>query len=370
MRLIHCADIHLDSKMTANLDKNKAIERRAEILNTFVRMVKYARANEVQAILIAGDMFDTQTVSALTRNIVLDTINNYSDIDFYYLKGNHDRDGFIDSLETLPENLKLFGSSWKAYEVANDSSVIIAGIELSTENTSTCYGDLALDEDKINIVMMHGQEINGRPGDKAECIDIRALRGKNIDYLALGHIHSFKKIRFDGRGVYCYPGCLEGRGFDEPGEHGFVLLEIDESTGKVNRNFVPFASRELHVEEIDISECMSSMQIIDKIDERLEIRKIDSRNLMDIVLIGEPDMNCEKNVEYIRKHFEDSFYYVRVSDRTKIRLAYEDYKFDESLKGEFVRTVINDDSLTKDEKMEVLKMGLSALAGEEILICD
>ena len=42
MRIIHCADIHLDSQMTANLDKVKAKERKHEILDTFLRMIKYA----------------------------------------------------------------------------------------------------------------------------------------------------------------------------------------------------------------------------------------------------------------------------------------------------------------------------------------
>ena len=50
----------------------------------------------------------------------------------------------------------------------------------------------------------------------------------NIDYLALGHIHSYKCHKLDKRGVYCYSGCLEGRGFDECGDKGFVLLETEE----------------------------------------------------------------------------------------------------------------------------------------------
>ena len=54
-----------------------------------------------------------------------------------------------------------------------------------------------------------------------------ALKNKNIDYLALGHIHGYKEAPLDGRGKYCYPGCLEGRGFDECGKKGFVLLNIE-----------------------------------------------------------------------------------------------------------------------------------------------
>ncbi len=68
MKNIHCADLHLDSKMSANLDKESAKERKGEILHTFGRMVEYAAQNQVAAILIAGDMFDTKNISATKTN--------------------------------------------------------------------------------------------------------------------------------------------------------------------------------------------------------------------------------------------------------------------------------------------------------------
>ena len=95
MKFIHCADLHLDSKMSANLDKDKAKERKAEILHTFERMVDYAEKNNVVAILIAGDMFDTKHITATTRNAVLYQITSHPDICFYYLNGNHDNDNFL-----------------------------------------------------------------------------------------------------------------------------------------------------------------------------------------------------------------------------------------------------------------------------------
>ena len=80
MKIIHCADLHLDSKMTANLSKEQAKERKMEILRTFSRMVEYAKNNQVSVIIIAGDLFDTRTVSATARNLVRDVIIQNSDI--------------------------------------------------------------------------------------------------------------------------------------------------------------------------------------------------------------------------------------------------------------------------------------------------
>ena len=77
---------------------------------------------------------------------------------------------------------------------------------------------------------LHGQLAKYKPKDHVEVINLGELRNKSIDYLALGHVHSYEEGQLLPRGVYCYPGCLEGRGFDETGEHGFVLLDINEES--------------------------------------------------------------------------------------------------------------------------------------------
>ena len=96
MKLIHCADLHLDSKMETNLSKEKSRERKNEILITFERMVEYAKLNEVRAIIIAGDMFDKSQITQKAKKIVKNAIYSNPKIDFIYLKGNHDEAGFLD----------------------------------------------------------------------------------------------------------------------------------------------------------------------------------------------------------------------------------------------------------------------------------
>lgn len=85
MRILHCADLHLDSKLNANLDETKVRQRRNEILNGFVRMVEYAESEKIEHILIAGDLFDKNKVSATARKVVEQTLRDHPDITFYYL---------------------------------------------------------------------------------------------------------------------------------------------------------------------------------------------------------------------------------------------------------------------------------------------
>ena len=368
MKIIHCADLHLDSKMTSNLDSVRAKERKGELLNTFVRMVEYGESKNVDAILLAGDMFDTGSITALTRNTVRDAIEAHPDIDFYYLKGNHDRDSFLSSLETVPDNLKLFSDSWKSYPMNDDGSVVITALELNRDNNGICYSALVLDPSVINIVMLHGQESETKTRDKAEIIALRELKNKNIDYLALGHVHSYKEEALDARGVYCYPGCLEGRGFDETGEHGFVMLDIDPKEHKILREFVPFASRRLYEVKVDVTGTVDTAGMLQRVEKRIEQEDIDTRSLVKIVLNGAVDIEAEKDPDYIRLRFEDSFYFVKISDETEYKVDYADYAYDASLKGEYVRMIEASTDISDSDKPEVIRMGLKAIAGEDIVL--
>jgi DNA repair exonuclease SbcCD nuclease subunit len=368
MKIIHCADLHLDSKLTANLSKEKARERRAELLQTFIDMVEYAKKNNVSAVIIAGDLFDVRNISVTARNTVYSAILNHKDIDFYYLKGNHDADSFLGMLEEIPQNLKLFSENWTSYTLSENgcADVVITGAELSTKNANTIYSSLVLDNDKINIVILHGQESSYSSKDKAEVININALRNKGIDYLALGHIHSYKEEKLDNRGVFCYSGCLEGRGFDECGQCGFVLLETDSGNKKLERTFVPFAKRNLYTVNIDISGCKNSMEILNRVKSKLDMAGYGSESLLKLVLCGQVDVECEKNTDFIRKQFEDMYYFVKVYDETVFEVDYSAFALDASLKGEFIRTVLSEENLSDEKKAEVIRYGIQALAGEEM----
>ncbi len=391
MRLLHCADLHLDARMTANLDKEKARERKKELLLTFERMVEYAAGHGVDAILIAGDLFDTRNISATARHAVWDAVEGHPEIVFFYLQGNHDTDHFFSDREDLPENLRLFGGEWRTYALGS-GRVKISGLELSSENVAGAWHSLVLDPADFNVVMLHGQETGAGAKDKSEVIRLRELKNKGIDYLALGHIHSYKEGRLDARGVWCYPGCLEGRGFDECGEHGFVVLDIDEDGGGWRRTFVPFASRRLYEVEADITGCETASEMMGRIREALSGNGArdegpdagmaedgaeghagavpSRRDLVKVVLTGQVDVETETDTEYIRKRLEPDFYFVKVADETTLEVDADRFMLDESLKGEFVRTVMAAEDLSEDDRAAVIRIGLKAIAGEGVLSCD
>lgn len=367
MKLIHCADIHLNSSLSTHLDGDKQKQRRTEILHTFLRMVDYAAEHSVDGILIAGDLFDTKKVDRGTGSAVLSAITGHPEILFFYLRGNHDADGFLQSLDEIPDNLKLFGDTWRSYawEEAG-ATIVITGVESSAQNAQTLYTSLRLDSKHINLVMLHGQETPyaSRAEQDAEQIPLALLQNKGIDYLALGHIHTYRREKLDARGIYVYPGCLEGRGFDECGVHGFCLLEIDAVHHKIQDTFVPFASRRLWEASVDVSMCATGVDVLENIKETLQEMQVQTTDLVKVCLGGSLPVGAEVDTELLAMQLSQVYFYVKVVDQTMPEIDYASYAHDASLKGEFVRLVQAQADFSDAEKAKIIRTGILALAGE------
>lgn len=354
MKFIHCADLHLDARMESSLPKEKAKERRLEILRTFTRLMEEAERLKVDGVLLCGDLFDAKTISVRARNCVLNAILEHPQIIFYYLQGNHDQNSFLTDLEKMPDNLRTFGAGWTSYE---QEEVCIVGAELSEDTADGLLESLVLDKEQVNIVMLHGMVTEY---GKKDGFSLRTLRNRNIDYLALGHVHSYQKEKLDERGVWCYCGCLEGRGFDECGEKGYVLLNVED--GRVQSQFVPFAQRTLHEISVDISGLGTQEEIRRTVEAALE--PVPSEDMVKVVLTGEVSPDAEKDADWLQSWLVDYCYFLKVKDRTRLCIRPEDYRYDVSLKGEFVRLVLAS-RMSKEDKEQVLRLGIRALTGEE-----
>ena len=351
MKIIHCADIHLESPLGTHYTRDMANMRNAEMLSAFRYMLDYAVSESVRAVIIAGDMFDRELISRKTADFVYNAIASHSDIDVFYLCGNHDRDGFVSHFTKLPGNLKVFSNDKMSYFYETPfRTITIIGKESESELPR-------LEESHFNIVVMHGQV--------GEDINLRKYENRGVDYLALGHVHSYKKEKLDNRGVWCYSGSLCGRGFDECGEHGFVVLDIDEKSGRCETVFEKADNRIIYEIPIDISNLMTTTQIIEKIDIVLSDKGCTEEDFVRVVLCGSVDYTCEKDIDVILKTFESRFFAVSLKDKTGYRIDCNSFANDRSLKGEFVK-IVNEQDMSEEDKAAVIRYGIRAILGEEI----
>lgn len=346
MKFIHTADLHLDSALSSIGDKEKANRRRRELCDAFKRIADFAVSNGIDGIIVAGDLFDTKNATPSAKRQVADVIKSAKGVTFFMLSGNHDGKAFDDDfLKLLPkENVYILqnGVPFKCGEV-----VIVGfddGYDLETLPT--------FDEQSFNVVVMHGETFCTNANANA-----KKLAGKNINYLALGHIHAYSQGKIDKRGKYVYCGCPEGRGFDELGEKGFVIFDTDG-----NVDFKPFCERQCREVKVDVTGLDSYVAQFDAVKKAID--KFSSEDMFKVILTGSTEEGQKAETAAIRDKLSDLVFFAKVVDETRLKLDFEKLQKELSLRGEFFRVA---SQLKADEKdvAAILKYGFNAMDGLE-----
>ena len=330
MKIIHCSDLHLDADLRTKYDAASAAERRAELLDTFRRLCRYAREEAVSAVLICGDLFDTASPSSSAVRTVEDLIIANSDLLFFYLRGNHDERPALFRTRRGPENLCLFGDDWTTWELSEDRDqgrrICITGREPS----NAVLTSPELDPSCINIVMLHGQVREGYTAPDPESVPLSALR------------------------------------FDECGNCGFILLEIDEAQSHITPRFIPFASRRIYSVECPVTGCASDTEVYERISRVLSASPASDADLVRLALTGELEYGCSPDPALIQREWEGRYHYFEYRNYARPVVHSEDFLCDATLKGEFVRAVSAADGLDDAERTMILRCGLRALSGESL----
>lgn len=358
MKLIHTADLHLDSPLTANLVGKERVARKTELLQTFQRLVDTAEAQNVQAILIAGDFFDATQTTQKTKQYVYDIITTHPNLEFYYLCGNHDENLTAFAGVELPENLFVFSDVVTTYKIGD--YVTVTGVELNEDNYKTVYDNIALSQDLVNIVMLHGQ-VEGA-SNNYETLRLQKLKDLPISYLALGHYHKFQTGKLNNKADYCYAGCLEPRGFDEIGPKGYVLIDISEDN-KLGYEFVPFSKRTIWEIEVNMTKLETVLNQEKAVD--FATKHIAAKDWVRVVLVGDVALDTRLDLEHLQTVFADKFANFELKNKTQLKYDAEKLKANVSVEGEFVRTVLQS-AESQEMQQQIIKTGLDVLYGKEV----
>ena len=342
MKIIHCADIHLDSPLIGVSD---TALRRHELLVALMNLSEYANNNGVSAIIVAGDLFDDKFTTPQTVQSVADIVKA-SKATWFALRGNHGGSAPYDKLQQLCSEIRFFGDDWSYFNLGN---VTICGRELGNNDVEQ-WRNLSLDASRYNVLVLHGDVDD----DSYGLLDKRAIANSGAKYVALGHRHAFAEHKFGAvRG--CYSGVLEARGFDEAVDTGFV--EIDTDTDKIR--FVRQAVRSVVTKQIDVTNVTSDVALQRVIADA--IADISPRNYLNVIFCGA--VNDGLNIELVAKQsLERRFFALRIKDETTTKIDLQALAQEISLRGEFVKLAME----VKDGKLrdEIIKLGLSALNGE------
>lgn len=90
IKFIHTADIHLDIPLSSLGDNSKAECRREEILHSLYSIVNRAKANNVELLLISGDLYEQGHIKQSTIASVKNMFSELYNTEIVICPGNHD----------------------------------------------------------------------------------------------------------------------------------------------------------------------------------------------------------------------------------------------------------------------------------------
>ena len=252
MRILHAADLHLDSAF-AGLAEEKAALLRQESRDILRRMVDWANDHAVDVILLSGDLFDSDRMYSQTARTLAQALARFRGR-IFLSPGNHDfyAPGSGYDAVDWPENVHIFTSRRPQTVLLRSLNASVTGAAFTSaeewepfDGASVSGGDAP-----IRLGVLHGEVTRGE--SKYRAIPPAEIEKTNLTYLALGHVHRCAGVQRAGNTAYAYPGCLPGRGFDETGDKGFLYGEITPE--KVELEFIPFALRRYQSVTADITD--------------------------------------------------------------------------------------------------------------------
>ncbi len=364
IKCIHTGDLHLGSQFkTVSFNNNFGRQRRLELMDTFERIINRAKDKNVDFLLLAGDLFEGEYFNIGDIKRLRDMLSEVDNTNIVISTGNHDplNKGNMYNSIYWPKNVHIFDSKGISSLSFDELNTVIWGYswDRKEEKTDPLSNFKLEDNEKINILLIHG-DLTNRNSPYLP-IDKNRLESIGFDYVALGHIH---KPQFITDNI-AYCGSPEPLDFGEQGEHGIIEGTIDK--GKVNMNFLPFANRNFNIGEIIITETMSYMDILDKL-QNYDCEERREKNFYRIVLKGIRDRDVKLNLEELYEQLKHYYYYLEIIDET-----IPDYDLDKLRKensnniiGLFIEEMIKMD-LNDVANKNALYIGLEVLLKEKVI---
>ena len=242
-RFVHAADIHLDSPLRSLALRDAAL---ADLIGNatrqaFVTIVDLCLDEQVDALLLAGDLHDGDQTSMKTARFLAEQIRRLHEagIGVFVIRGNHDAMSRITRELIFPDTVKVFGG--RAETIAIDGAdgdipIAIHGMSFAQphapESLLPRYG--APVEGAVNIGIMHTSLAGCAGHDLYAPCAVSDLQGAGFNYWALGHVHK-RSVVEDGCAIVM-PGMPQGRDINESGPKSVTLVTIADD-------------RSVHVEE-------------------------------------------------------------------------------------------------------------------------
>ena len=265
MKFLHAADLHLDTPFQGLSGLTPALRERLVTapLKALTRLVDLAVAEQVDFVLLVGDLFDQQGQSVQAQAALMSALErlNTAAIPVLLSFGNHDFQSDL-SRWHFPPNVHVFGPQVTTVTLttAAQEQVAISGFSYAQRWVTTDpVGDYPVKAPTVDyqIGTLHGQ--TGVVGDHYAPFNVSELLTKHYDYWALGHIHQRQTLNSQPPVVYA--GNLQGRHRGETGAKGCLIV-----TSQADQTLQPVFHALTEIEWMDWLPNIASQEAITRSD--------------------------------------------------------------------------------------------------------
>ncbi len=370
---IHCADLHLGEPFQGLRSGDKGPWTEAigkATFSAFERVVDIAVDAHVNALLISGDVYNSDHRSLAAQMAFARELYRAAQqgIQIFIVHGNHDSEEAWRADIPLPSAVHIFSSNQVEavpLMVEDELAATIYGISYSKRHVreNLVAGFQRKEKDGFAIAMLH-TDMGGKESPYAPC-SLDDLKKTNMNYWALGHVHTRKIVNESPYVVY--PGNTQGLNITETGPRGCYLVDVG-AYGTVTLKFVETDAVRWLDMPVDINSFADQDMLLREImRRRAALKELTGRpNIVRLILQGRGPIHkvavSESGREFIlqalneREQFRHIFtYFSRIEDETGSLLDLSERRQIPDVMGDYLRAYGAAAEMPKGKKIGLLR---------------
>lgn len=360
MKFIHMGDVHLGAEPESGTYLGPI--RKREIWESFREVIGICERDEVDLLLIPGDLFHGQPLLKEVKEVSY-LFGTLSKTKVVLIAGNHDclleTSHYYDVV--FPENVTFLMDTQEDSVYFPEWNTEVFGLSYERKQISEPRYDRlrVTDENRINILLAHGNILGG---DKSIPIKRSAIEEAGFDYAALGHLHT--RIEVSDR--IAYSGGFEPFDKKETGEKGYLSGEITKQGKKseVRFEFVVHARRQYVRLDVEVSPEMTEFSAAEKAYGQMAERGLQHMYLVSFCgkRAGEWSLRTDTIRETLLKR---GCHVIEIADVTTPDFSVEELlrEHDNDFIGNYIRTLLQEKD--KEIAAKAIEYGLQALLETE-----
>jgi DNA repair exonuclease SbcCD nuclease subunit len=334
-RLLHMADVHLGARHD-DLGPAAAAQRQRQF-EAFQRAIQLALDENVDLVLVCGDLFDSNSQPRRSVERAAAELARLVErhVPVVIIPGTHDcyDAGSIYRVFDLAE-MAGAAADGELVVVLTDERGEVEFAHLGVTVRARVFATKRAPESPLagmavapgeagasrnwQVGMIHGSlTVPGRFDADEVSFSEQEIAASGLDYLALGHWHSFREGRA-GRTVWAYSGAPEPVALDQDGAGQVLLVTLDERGGqrRVSVEPRPVGRSRFRKVEVDAASVTSQSELERK------LRELANPDLvLDVRLLGVRGEALDLNTDELERQLASAFLRLRVRDASMAPLA-------------------------------------------------